>query len=183
MGISAGQGIGSVKAGVCTSSTRPSNPYEGQQIYETDTDKILVWNGTAWYANWNTAWGNVGYVFSTGGWQTLTTTIADISGASVSFTAVSGRLYKVTYNAIVQKISTTGTVNITITDSSNTTLFNSFSTITTNLFLNYSLSTVLTGLSGSVTIKARGATGSGSANLFRDTTYPTSFVVEDIGPA
>lgn len=36
------------KPGVCTSSTRPASPYEGQVIYETDTDKTLVWNGTAW---------------------------------------------------------------------------------------------------------------------------------------
>jgi hypothetical protein len=36
------------RPGVCTSSTRPTAPYEGQQIYETDTDKLLVWNGSAW---------------------------------------------------------------------------------------------------------------------------------------
>ena len=37
-----------IKPGVCTSSTRPASPYDGQMIYETDTDKTLVWNGTAW---------------------------------------------------------------------------------------------------------------------------------------
>jgi hypothetical protein len=31
-----------------TSSTRPSAPWEGQHIYETDTDRILFWNGAAW---------------------------------------------------------------------------------------------------------------------------------------
>ena len=36
------------RPGVCTSSTRPTAPYEGQVIYETDTDKLLVWNATAW---------------------------------------------------------------------------------------------------------------------------------------
>lgn len=36
------------RPGVCTSSTRPASPYEGQVIYETDTDKTLVWNGSAW---------------------------------------------------------------------------------------------------------------------------------------
>lgn len=36
------------KAGVCTSSTRPASPYDGQVIYETDTDRTLVWNGSAW---------------------------------------------------------------------------------------------------------------------------------------
>ena len=37
-----------VKPGVCTSSTRPASPYEGQMIYETDTDILAIWNGTAW---------------------------------------------------------------------------------------------------------------------------------------
>lgn len=36
------------RPGVCTSGTRPTAPYEGQQIYETNTDKTLVWNGSAW---------------------------------------------------------------------------------------------------------------------------------------
>lgn len=36
------------KAGVCTSSARPASPYDGQVIYETDTDRTLVWNNSAW---------------------------------------------------------------------------------------------------------------------------------------
>lgn len=36
------------RAGVCTSSTRPASPYEGQVIYTTDTDLLQIWNGTAW---------------------------------------------------------------------------------------------------------------------------------------
>lgn len=36
------------QAGVCTSTTRPAGPYEGQIIYETDTDRTLVWNGSSW---------------------------------------------------------------------------------------------------------------------------------------
>ena len=37
--------------GVCTSTTRPTAPYEGQLIYETDTDRVLVWNNSAWVAS------------------------------------------------------------------------------------------------------------------------------------
>ena len=37
-----------VKPGVCTSSTRPASPFEGQMIYETDTDMVKVWTGSAW---------------------------------------------------------------------------------------------------------------------------------------
>lgn len=34
--------------GVCTSTTRPATPYEGQVIYETDTNRVLVWDASAW---------------------------------------------------------------------------------------------------------------------------------------
>ena len=37
-----------IKPGVCTSSTRPASPFEGQMIYETDTDVLAIWNGSAW---------------------------------------------------------------------------------------------------------------------------------------
>lgn len=34
--------------GVCTSTTRPATPFEGQVIYETDTNRVLVWDASAW---------------------------------------------------------------------------------------------------------------------------------------
>jgi len=37
-----------IKPGVCTSTTRPSVPYTGQLIYETDTASVASWNGSAW---------------------------------------------------------------------------------------------------------------------------------------
>jgi hypothetical protein len=37
-----------IKPGVCTSSTRPSSPYVGQLIFETDTNRLSVWNGSSW---------------------------------------------------------------------------------------------------------------------------------------
>jgi C1q domain len=37
-----------LKPGVCISTNRPSNPYDGMVIYETDTDLVRVWNGSAW---------------------------------------------------------------------------------------------------------------------------------------
>lgn len=36
---------------VCTSSTRPSTPWQGLQIFETDTAKTYFWNGSAWKQN------------------------------------------------------------------------------------------------------------------------------------
>lgn len=48
MAISSALGTGSLTPGVCTSSTRPTAPFEGQLVYETDTDRVLIWNNSAW---------------------------------------------------------------------------------------------------------------------------------------
>jgi hypothetical protein len=37
-----------MRPGVCLSSSRPTTPYTGQTIFETDTNKLLVWNATSW---------------------------------------------------------------------------------------------------------------------------------------
>ena len=37
-----------LRTGVCTSTTRPTAPYEGQMIFETDTNRVLVWDNDAW---------------------------------------------------------------------------------------------------------------------------------------
>jgi hypothetical protein len=59
---------------VCTSGTRPGSPYNGQFIRETDTGKLMLWDGSGWrQVLYNTAaWGNPltvsgGDVTSTGG--------------------------------------------------------------------------------------------------------------------
>ena len=37
-----------LRPGVCTSTTRPSAPYTGQLIFETDTFAMKFWNGSSW---------------------------------------------------------------------------------------------------------------------------------------
>ena len=49
MTISSAMGTAGLKAGVVENTAgRPSSPYEGQVIFQKDTDQLLVWNGTAW---------------------------------------------------------------------------------------------------------------------------------------
>lgn len=51
MSIDAALGRLGIQTGVCTGSTRPANPYEGQVIYETDTNNLRFWSGSAWESN------------------------------------------------------------------------------------------------------------------------------------
>lgn len=48
MSISSAIGSLGFKPGVCTSTTRPAAPYEGQLIFETDTDSVAFWDGSYW---------------------------------------------------------------------------------------------------------------------------------------
>ena len=44
-----------LRPGVVTSSNRPANPYDGMMIYETDTDKVAVYDASAWVYKTGTA--------------------------------------------------------------------------------------------------------------------------------
>ena len=67
----------------CTSSTRPTGS-EGRLIYETDTDKVMVYNGTDWRE-----------VYSDGGFTTATTTLtASVTDPTLGTGSFSGVRYQ-----------------------------------------------------------------------------------------
>ncbi len=91
MGISA-FGASGIKPGVCTSTTRPTAPYEGMMIYETDTDMVALWNGSAWryIAATTPTNGTVLQIQTTNKTDTFSytgTTYTDVTGLSVSIAA------------------------------------------------------------------------------------------------
>jgi hypothetical protein len=58
----------------CTSGSRPGSPNEGMTIYETDTDKVYTYSGSAWVES-----------YSIGAWTTYTPTFTNITSAAGSF--------------------------------------------------------------------------------------------------
>jgi hypothetical protein len=48
MGLSTSIPNSILQPGVCTSSTRPAVPHEGQTIYETDTNNSYIYDGSDW---------------------------------------------------------------------------------------------------------------------------------------
>lgn len=172
------------QSGVCTSSTRPATPFEGQMIYETDTDKVLVWNGSAWYANWNASWGyiaeatlssNIGYI--TSGQDIL----------SITFTSVANRRYRYTASGLLT-FDASGNFSSLFVNSSNTALreyfgFSAGAGVYQQGFFDYT-ETIST--SGSVTRKVRHqSTGPGVYYYGSATRDQVAWKirVEDIGPA
>lgn len=97
-----------LRPGVCTSSTRPTTPYEGQMIYLTDTDLLQIWNGTSWrtLAFGTPSNGAVLQVQST----TLTT-IWSASVASGASSDITGLSTTITPTSTSSKVLITGTVN------------------------------------------------------------------------
>lgn len=87
---------------ICTSTTRPTSPFQGMRIYETDTHKALVYAGatSGWNPPWNLPWGIMGQATVTAE-QTVGTGGVDITGASVTYTAVAGRRIRISGKAMM----------------------------------------------------------------------------------
>jgi hypothetical protein len=85
-----------LKNGVCTSTNRPANPYDGMMIYETDTDKVAVYDVNAWVYKTGTAAPITGYKLNVTATATTSITISTATTIlSGSATIVPGRLYQV----------------------------------------------------------------------------------------
>lgn len=88
-----------VRPGVCTSSTRPASPFEGQVIYETDTDKILAYDGSVWQEYRKASAGQI--------LQVVQSVKSDTFSAAVgvgSTTAVTGFTASITPSATSSKV-------------------------------------------------------------------------------
>lgn len=197
MGVSSSIGSLGFKPGVCTSSSRPGAPYTGQVIYETDTGYLRVWDGAAWdyvaqsLDNWNMPRGLV--TTTSGGTNSLgykviaTQTINagntdDLTGSSMTFTAVSGRLYRMALTCYVASTSASGVASLYVTDASNNILGNSPVNITNSVGVATATISYIFTASGSTTRKLRVASTTGN-NSFGSTNSTVTVTLEDIGPS
>ena len=113
------------------------------------------------------------------------TTIED-SGLTVTFDAISSRLYKLSFYGVIDQTAAT-LVQYFITDASNVALTETtlITTSASNIFTLNSFGLV-TGLSGSVTYKVRMQCSAGTGTLFGGNTrvaLAARLIAEDIGPA
>jgi hypothetical protein len=171
-----------LQPGVCTSSTRPTNPYTGQTIYETDTDKVLVYDG-GWIPPKNVAQGAVAYAQVTAN-QGSITTITDVTGLSVTWTAEAARRYKVTAHSMILSSVNDDICQLWITDSSNVAkTWAAVASRNTGFGVTLVATYLINGISGSQTYKVRAQrqSGTGTITTVAAATAPAYILVEDIG--
>jgi hypothetical protein len=96
-----------MRPGVCTSTTRPANPFDGMMIYETDTNLVRIWNGTAWktlsYSDYTS--GSVIQVVST------TKTDAYSLATTNTWTAITGFEVTITPTSASSKVLITASIS------------------------------------------------------------------------
>jgi hypothetical protein len=113
---------------------------------------------------------------------TATTTFSDV-GVSVTFTAATGRNYKISFHCIAQKETTQGTTTVALTDSANTQIQAAvgFNLAGTQLPLGGFV--VVSPAAGSVTYKLRAVASVNTSTIQGAATNPIVLLVEDLGPA
>lgn len=117
--------------------------------------------------------------------QGTITTVVDLTGLSVTWTAVTGRQYRIWLDAMVFSSVAADSAEITITTSGNTVVGGkNVYCPAVNTQVDASCIAYVTG-SGSVTYKgrARRAVGTGNVSLYAAATFPATLIVEDLGVA
>lgn len=169
---------------VCTSGTRPASPTEGMTIYETDTDRLLIYttSTTGFRQPWNMPWGYINKTTST---STTTGITTEQDVLTVTWTAVQNRRYKISFLVHFIQQTNIGTVQPAITDNTPVAVQRQqiFAGVaeraTGNIFVE-----VDAGASGSMTYRGRISTTSATVDLNGSAGIQQHYLlVEDMGPA
>lgn len=137
--------------------------------------------------NWNNAvvaagGGFVAYAQKTAD-QTGITAAADITSLSVTWTATAGRYYRITLHLAPIRQNTSGGIAVpTISDGSAVTKTQGNVSLAAGEFASICLVDIETGLSGSITRKARISTTAGTIDVLAATAVQGNYlIVEDLG--
>jgi len=128
--------------------------------------------------------GVVGLVERTAGNLTVTTAVADLTGMSVTFTALANRVYKFTLNSTGQKLTTQGWTGVFLTNAANFVYSAVYDTAPANGYFNTSATSFLSGFTaGSITIKLRAQCENDTSTILASSLADKiQLIVEDMGP-
>jgi hypothetical protein len=175
---------------VATAANLPaSGNWNGRRLWVLDTQRLMVWNGSAWVrANSRAPYGRMGYAERTSTTTiNATTSSLDVPGLAVTFTAEAGRTYRVAVNALL--IGSVSGDRSAMAIQEGSTVLQSMS----NFLLNtagsaYQLhmeAIIVSPSAGSHTYKVtiRRSSGTGNVNMYSASDGRAFILVEDIGPS
>ncbi len=119
---------------------------------------------------------------TTGTTNLAATGIVDVTGASMTFTGVAGRLYKVTITGAAASTSSAGLCQFIVADGSNNVLMRQREEFASNGYGSVTLVYIFT-LTGSGTIKMRMDSEVATTTVFGAVPDQGTMVIEDIGPS
>ena len=132
----------------------------------------------------NLPWGVMGKLVRTTGDVTIGTTGTDITGMSVTFTAVAGRIYRASWGVSARKETAAGYTQCSFTDSANALYSYAIGYTVSGNYVNLSGVSEISGLtSGSKTFKLRGVSENNTSTFFANSAAPATLIIEDIGAA
>ena len=128
--------------------------------------------------------GTLGYAQITAS-QVGITAVTDVTGLSVTFTAVAGRRYKITAEGYLASSVIDDVCAMQITDGSNNQVQSAQTQGSANATIKAVAHAIVVPGAGSRTYKVRAlrAGGTGNVTFFAATNAPAFILVEDIGPA
>lgn len=161
-------------------------PAAGQGNYQDTGDAAegpWFYNGTSWRLPWNMPWGRMASIADIAANQTGITTVVDVTGGSLTFTAVTGRYYKFSAISVLIQNTAPGIPELLITDNSNNIKQDVGLNLATGAVQTVTATWLTTIAAGSVTYKLRARTNAGTLTIQAQALQPTQFFVEDIGPS
>lgn len=166
---------------VCTSDTRPTTPFVGQMIYETDTKMTLQYSGTGWGPLWSQPWGVQGVTKATTGASGITTA-TELVGLTTSFTFVENRNYRISAQVYMSSSVAADTSSLALVVDGNQVQSGQAVTNSTGskVYIEY-VGSIAAGTK-TIRVDAARAAGTGSISVLAGAAFPAILTVEDIGP-
>jgi len=182
-----------LRPGVCTSTNRPSTPFDGMVIYETDTDLVKAYNGSSWETVGPTTASGLSYL--TGASFSAVSTVSFASGVftstyqnyvvtlnltasstdqDISIRVNNAGTPRTAANYYGSKTTITGPGTSTNTGTNGGTSHNAMRTLSAYITLGATIqvySPLATGTNTSWTVQAFGAESVSSANIVSGCTY------------
>lgn len=156
-------------------------PIEGQVCYVDADHALLVYAGATdlWQPPWNLPWGHIGSV-EPSNFSTASTSLVDVTSATVTFTALANRKYRVSIQSgAISSTAAADVAEMAIVDGSGT-LVVARGLCATASSSGISVEWVKSYTAGSQTLKAQARRAGGSGTV---TFADLLIVVEDIGPS